>query len=141
MLCYIRIADGQPVGNPIVPENMAQAFPDIDLNNLPSGWAPFNRIEQPVDLLTSPFQVAVCTYTLSSDGVAWQDTWTAQEVSADEKAAIIAAAQANPPPFPNLTSNINTLVWEPNIPMPPDGKTYRWKRATGDWVIVTSQGG
>ena len=137
MRCYIRTADGQTVGNPVVAENMLQAFPDIDLDNLPEGWAPFDRIQQPEDLLTSRTQVPICTYTLSSDGVTWQDTWTTREMTEEECSAAYAEKLAAGMPFPNLTLNASTLAWEPNTPMPTDGNTYRWKWVTGEWVVVT----
>jgi hypothetical protein len=138
MRCYIRVADGQVVGNPVVAENMLQAFPGIDLNNLPEGWAPFDRYAPPDDLLTSLTQVPVCTYMLSSDGVTWQDVWTAREMTDEERSAAYAEKLAAGSKFPNLTLSAATLVWEPNTPMPTDGKTYRWKWTTGEWVIVTT---
>lgn len=137
MRCYIRVSDGQVVGNPVVAENMIQAFPGIDLDNLPEGWAPFDRIQQPEDLLTSCTQVAVCTYTLSSDDVTWQDTWTAREMTYEERVEAYAEKLSLGIVFPNMQLNPATLVWEPNTPMPTDGNTYRWKKRTGEWVIDT----
>lgn len=48
MELYIRIVNGQPFEHPIVGDNFRQAFPEIDVNNLPSEFARFERIEQPI---------------------------------------------------------------------------------------------
>ena len=47
MNLYIRIKDGQPFEHPIMEDNFIQAFPDIDVNNLPPEFARFERIEIP----------------------------------------------------------------------------------------------
>ena len=47
MELYIRIIDGQPFEHPILGDNFCQAFPDVDINNLPSTFARFERIEPP----------------------------------------------------------------------------------------------
>ena len=126
---YIKIVDDQPYRNPVLESNLLQVF-----GSIPDGWAPFNRIQQPTDILTNPFQVAVNTYTLSSDGVTWQDTWTTRDMTADEKSALIASYQNNPP-GPNMTLDTSTLQWSPNTPKPTDGQQYRWDLANGIWVI------
>ena len=48
MNLYIRIKDGKPFEHPIVEENFKQAFPDVDLNNLPPQFARFVRVAPPV---------------------------------------------------------------------------------------------
>ena len=47
MELYIRIVDGQPFEHPIMGDNFRDAFPHIDVNNLPSEFAKFERIESP----------------------------------------------------------------------------------------------
>ena len=47
MELYIRIANEQPFEHPIFGDNFRQAFPDVDTNNLPSGFARFERVESP----------------------------------------------------------------------------------------------
>lgn len=45
---YIQIRDGQPHEHPIFADNFRQAFPDIDVNNLPlDRFAKFIRVEPP----------------------------------------------------------------------------------------------
>ena len=47
MELYIRIVNGQPFEHPIFGDNFKQAFPEIDVNNLPPEFARFERIESP----------------------------------------------------------------------------------------------
>jgi hypothetical protein len=86
MNLYIQIQDGQPWQHPLLEDNVLQAWPGIDLNNLPSNLAKFRRFQQPsvADMPVGNFQVAVCTYELASDGV-YEDAWTVREMDDDEK--------------------------------------------------------
>lgn len=47
MKLFIRIKDGMPFEHPIMENNFIQAFPDVDINNLPSEFAVFERVPQP----------------------------------------------------------------------------------------------
>jgi hypothetical protein len=47
MELYIRIVNGQPFEHPIFGDNFRQAFPNVDVENLPSGFARFERVEAP----------------------------------------------------------------------------------------------
>jgi len=47
MELFIRIKDGQPFEHPIIGDNFRQAFPDVDVNNLPPEFARFERTEMP----------------------------------------------------------------------------------------------
>ena len=44
MELFIQIRDGLPFGHPIYGDNFRQAFPDVDLENLPPEFARFERI-------------------------------------------------------------------------------------------------
>jgi hypothetical protein len=48
MELYIRIIDGQPFEHPILGDNFRDAFPHIDVNNLPSEFARFERVAHPL---------------------------------------------------------------------------------------------
>lgn len=39
-----------------------------------------------------------------------------------------------PKPFPSWTLNPTTADWEAPVPMPNDGKKYRWDETTQSWV-------
>jgi hypothetical protein len=48
MELFIQIREGQPYEHPIFADNFQQAFPNIDLNNLPPEFARFERVPQPI---------------------------------------------------------------------------------------------
>lgn len=41
-----------------------------------------------------------------------------------------------PQPFPSWVLNQSTWLWEAPVPMPTDGKIYRWDEAITSWVEV-----
>ena len=38
-----------------------------------------------------------------------------------------------PQPFPSWTKNEETYIWEAPVPMPNDGKIYKWNEADQKW--------
>jgi hypothetical protein len=60
MKLFIKIIDGQPFEHPILEENFVQSYPNIDVNNLPSDFARFERVEfdensLPLDVYEFPY--------------------------------------------------------------------------------------
>jgi len=47
MKLFIKIKDGQPFEHPIIESNFRQAFPNIDVDNLPPEFARFVRVQKP----------------------------------------------------------------------------------------------
>jgi len=47
MELYIRTVNGRPFEHPIFGDNFRQAFPNVDVENLPFGFARFERVEAP----------------------------------------------------------------------------------------------
>ena len=128
---FIRIKDGQPFEHPIFGDNFRQAFPDIDVNNLPPEFARFERIERPV---LGQYEVMVSedpTYELI-DGV-YKDVWHKRDMTAEErettKQAAIQAAQtawSSRPQAENWSAwvlNEETFMYEPPIPRPEPDQT------------------
>lgn len=83
MELYIRIKDGQPFEHPIFGDNFRQAFPEIDVNNLPPEFAKFERVERPVLGMYEVLESETPTYELI-DGV-YKDVWRKREMNAEEK--------------------------------------------------------
>jgi hypothetical protein len=83
MELYIRIVNGQPFEHPIFGGNFRQAFPDVDVNNLPPEFARFERIEAPT---CGEYEKPVVTYGWV-DGIV-KDIWTVVEMSAEEKTEV-----------------------------------------------------
>jgi len=148
MELYIRIKDGQPFKHPILRDNFCQAFPDVDVNNLPPEFARFERIERPV---LGMYEVMVSedpTYELV-DGV-YKDVWQKRDMTAEEKettrqVAIKAAqdfwaARLQAENWSAWVLNEETFQYEPPIPRPePDQtkldagiKTF-WCGADANW--------
>jgi len=44
-----------------------------------------------------------------------------------------------PKPFPSFIYNVVTKNWESSIPMPSDGKNYRWVEDTLSWEIFVDE--
>lgn len=131
MELFIQIRNGQPFEHPIFGDNFRQAFPDIDVNNLPPEFAVFERVPQNVQ--PDVFEVAEVSYQWFDKIV--KDVWSVRPMTDQEKAAKIAEYQANIP-FPSWTLDETTLTYIPPTPRPTDGKPYRWDEATLSWQEV-----
>lgn len=82
MELFIRIVDGQPFEHPIFGDNFRQAFPDVDVHNLPSEFARFERVENPQ--LATTFEVDESSYQWV-DGIV-KDVWTVRPMTPEEEA-------------------------------------------------------
>lgn len=81
MNLYIQIENGQPVNHPALEENLIHAF-----GSIPDNWKPFNRFQlADLNLEIGMYQKTVHSYSLSSDGVTWQDKWTVVDMTDEEK--------------------------------------------------------
>lgn len=81
MELYIRIKNGQPFEHPIFGANFREAFPHIDVNNLPSEFARFERVECPNNATT--FEVDVVSYQWVNGVV--KDVWAVRPMTEEEK--------------------------------------------------------
>jgi len=85
MELFIKIVDGQPSEHPILGDNFREVYPDIDTANLPSNFARFERVEQPV---INKFQVVEGPVYQWVDGVV-KDVWSVREMNDAERAEVI----------------------------------------------------
>lgn len=138
MELYIRIKDGQPFEHPIFGDNFRQAFPDVDVNNLPPEFARFVRVERPNVGIYEVMESETATYELV-DGV-WTDVWHKREMTSEEKTAkqqAVKDAWATHEQAENWSAWVFdevTCTMQPPIPSPNDGKAYFWQGATSTWV-------
>jgi hypothetical protein len=111
---FIQIRDGAPYQHPIAADNLCDAFPDIDLDNLPPEFARFERID-PAGISRKPYEVFVENYVMADGAV--RDNWVLQEVSPEEKAAlredVIAAVHPD-----GWLFNEEWFCWEPDLGAP-----------------------
>lgn len=78
---FIRILDGQPYEHPIAGDNFREAFPEIDLSNLPPEFASFTRggyLHQGADF----YEVLVEEYVWDGPGV--RDNWHIRPMTEEE---------------------------------------------------------
>jgi hypothetical protein len=132
MELYIQIKDGQPFEHPIMGDNFRQAFPDVDVNNLPPEFAKFERVE--CNVIPSVYEVAEVNY-LWVDEI-FKDVWSLRQMTAEEKAAKIDVAMQNQP-YPSWIFDEPSCTWAPPIPYPTDGGYYVWDEPTVSWVLAS----
>ena len=137
MELFIQIRDGQPHEHPIMGDNFREAFPLVDVNNLPSNFARFERIQQPN---LGPYQIYTGVTYAWVDGVV-KDVHHVQEMTSQERAAKQQAtkdAWAQGPNFASWTFDEERCAYISPVPYPDDGKVYRWGESTTSWIEVTN---
>lgn len=133
MKLYIRIKDGQPFEHPIFEDNFLQAFPNIDVNNLPSEFACFERI-------TPPELTAYQVYegvTYEKIGNIYTDVHHVREMTEQEKnqkQEETKAAWNNH--FPSWIFDEISCSFIAPIEYPTDNKVYKWDETTISWIEV-----
>lgn len=133
MELFIRIKDGQPFEHPILVDNFYQAFPNVDVNNLPSEFARFERIAPP-ELGTYELYEGV-TYEFLNGIV--KDVHHVREMNIQEKTEkqeAVKAAWNNR--YPSWTFDEASCSFVAPVAMPLDGKIYSWDESTTAWVEV-----
>jgi len=136
MELYIRIVNGQPFEHPILEDNFRQAFPDVDINNLPPEFARFKRVLPP---MPSPYQKNLTVSYQLIDGV-YTDVFsfeqmTAEEISVRQQAERNRWTAMNG--FASWVLNETICVFEAPTPKPNDGKSYFWNEEQLTWVEMT----
>lgn len=136
MRCFIRIKDGLPSEHPMLEENFRQAFPGIDVENLPNDFARFVRVDVP---RIGAYQVYLgTTYEWQNDVVT--DVHHVREMTEQERqtkqAETKLAWEQNG--FASWVFNELACLYEPPTPYPSDGKLYVWDEGITDWVEVAS---
>jgi len=91
---FIRIVDGQPFEHPIMADNFCEAFPHIDVNNLPPEFARFERVDIPT---IAPYEVYVGVTYEFKDNI-WKDVHHVRSMTVEEKAEQIAFVLSQPHP-------------------------------------------
>jgi hypothetical protein len=137
MELFIRIKDGQPFEHPILGDNFREAFPHIDVNNLPSDFAKFVRVTPPV---LGPYEKNQTVSYQLVNGV-YADVFACEQLTAEEIASKQQAVKdewtANNG-FASWAFNETTCAFEAPTPMPNNGKVYRWDEPTLSWIEVTN---
>jgi hypothetical protein len=85
VILYIKVVDGQPVGNPVFEDNLLAAFPE----GIPSEFEPFTRIQNSNQTTFS--QKPIVSYLKNEAGI-WYDNWSIVDLTAEELAEKTAEA-------------------------------------------------
>lgn len=133
MNLYIRIENGQPVNHPIAETNLISVVPEIDVNNLPSDYARFIRVEIPE---LGPYEVCISTYQWDGDVVT--DVHHIRAMTEEEKTARQDAVKADwaATGYASWVFNEGDCTFYPSIPRPLDGVSREWNEETISWVEV-----
>jgi hypothetical protein len=84
MRLFIQILNGQPHQHPIIEDNFREAFPHIDVDNLPSNFAEFIRVSRPYPgANTRLFLIDRVSYQWVGNQV--QDVWVEDLMTDSEK--------------------------------------------------------
>lgn len=142
MRLFIRIVDGQPFEHPIFEDNFREAFPDVDVDNLPPEFAEFKRVAPPVlgafevyegvayevvdGFYSDVHRVRPMTETEIAAKTAEISAATVNEVEQQKEIAAYAVANAAESAKPQWQAWLDALnAWvlvdplQPNVPLPP----------------------
>lgn len=84
---FIKIKDGQAFEHPIIKENFIDAFPEVDINNLPPEFAVFEKQPFPTVGEFETLDMAQSTYVF--DNGVWKNAWKVRPMTEEEKADLI----------------------------------------------------
>jgi len=131
---YIQLENGEPVNHPILEENLVQAFPNIDLNNLPNNFARFERV---APTILGVYEISEGSTYEWVDGtvkdVHHRRAMTLEERTAKQDAIKEEWQQTG---FASWTFNEETCAFDPPSPYPEDDKIYVWDEPTVSWVEI-----
>lgn len=135
MELFIQIKNGQPFEHPIFGDNFRQAFPEVNTNNLPDWVAKFERLPPPAIGVYEVYEGS----TYEWDNAIVKDVHHIREMTNIEKLNKQNQVKENwlQHGFSSWVFNESLCSFEPPIPMPLDGKTYRWDEAALSWIEVT----
>jgi hypothetical protein len=134
MSLYIQLQNGEPVNHPIMEENLRQAFPEMDLNNLPETFARFERVAGPG---VGVYEVSEGATYEWVDGIV-KDVYHIRAMTAEERTAkqdqVKTAWQQNG--FASWIFDEDQCRFLPPLAYPEDGHQYYWDEPTVNWVKI-----
>ncbi len=133
---FVRVQDGEVVEHPILQSNFIQVYPDVDIDNLPSGFAEFERkVYQPF----GPYQVETGEDYVLENGK-YVNCFLTKEMTEEEKTqkqeSVKQTLESVYGDITSWTLDVDNCEWVPPTPYPDDGNGYRWDESTTSWVQV-----
>ena len=132
---FLKIENGNPSGHPMSEENFVQVYPNIDMENLPAGFALYTKVAAPEVGVYEKNQKE--HYVRQGDGN-YKCVWVCEGMTDAEKTAkqneakALWASMENTPD--SWTFNEDTCWYDPPSPYPNDGNLYRWDEASLSWI-------
>lgn len=136
---FIRVNDKGTIEHPIIESNLRELYPDLDINNPPTGFARFERTAPPI--LTDFRVVDKTTYELSSDLTqkygtpTYIDVYHIRDMTEEEKAAktqfVLENNLSDVPVYNEFSPVVETQPLQ--IPEKPAGN-YIWDPYKNNWV-------
>jgi len=139
MKLYIKVENGQPIDHPMIEENFIQAFPDIDVNNLPSNFVEFVRVPIP---FMDVYEVYNGSHYELIDGV-YTDVHQVRDMTDEEKIEKQNKVKSDWIIYGGHNSwvfNEETCTFIPPIPKPDSYKLYYWDEDTVSWAEFHEDG-
>ena len=140
MNLYIQLENGQPINHPIMEDNLVQAFPNIDLNNLPSNFARFERIPAP---MPTAYEINDGVTYEWIDGVV-KDVHHIRAMTPEEKTTTQNAvkdawtASGNAAAWTSWIFDEELCRYVPPVPYPElELGRYQWDEPSLNWVPIT----
>ena len=139
MKLYIKVEDGQIIGNPVVEGNLIAAFKKV-----PDNYKPFIRVQKPLPSVLGVYETLAqdyANYEFDEDLQAWKDVWPKRDMTDAEKAEKQQAVKdewANSPDrdnFSTWTFDEEKCEYVAPIAKPTDG-IYFWDGSANNWIKV-----
>ena len=137
MELFIRLQNGQPFEHPIFEDNFRQAFPDVDVENLPPEFAQFIRVPQPTIDVYEVYEGV--TYERNGNG--FTDVHHVRPMTDEEKTAKQneTKLQWEQHGFASWVFDAALCGFQPPVKYPLDGHPYKWDEAAIAWVKVVPE--
>jgi hypothetical protein len=132
MKFIIKIENGEPQSHPILLNNFKQAFPEIDLDNLPSNFAWFERVSPPS---MGPYEKNL-TVKYEFVGNIVKDVWYVEPMSQQEiiEKQNLTKEQWKSTGYASWIFDESLCKFNPPLPYPDDGNSYDWDESQENWI-------
>lgn len=134
MELFIQIRNGAPFEHPILGDNFRQAFPEIDVDNLPPEFAKFVRVEPPQIGVYEIYEGV--TYEKVNDF--FTDVHHVRPMTNEEKInkQEVTKQEWVKTGYNSWVFNQETCSFDPPTPYPNDNKIYTWDEPSLSWFEV-----
>ena len=132
MNLVIEIKNGKPVNHPIAEENLKVLIPDLDIDNLPEGYARFVRKPLPdLDIFQIIDNVNYVIDPVLSDEMnttVWTDEYEVRDLIEEEILELVNN---------EIKLKNEKMEMDANAPYsaPQDGNLYVWSRRLNKWIV------